>query len=695
MWLVAPWCLTLSFTAANVASAEETAADTLDEVLVVAIRNNRISKGATGLPLDIKDTPQTISVIDQEDITNFGLTGSNEALRMGTGINVEQYETNRASFNSRGFEIQLTQIDGLGMTNDYGTVAGQLDTFLFDKIELIRGANALLTGVGNSSGTINYVRKRPTNTDKGEVVLTGGSYAQKGIAADYNKVLTSDGTWAARLVVAHEDKDSYLRALHNKQTSLYGVIDGQIGDNGVLTLGFTYQDAKQKSPMWGSLTLNYLDGSKADFDVSSSTAPDWSFWNTRTQNAFVEYTHRLSERWQAKFTYNHRRGDEETRLLYAYSPTGGLNPDNTGLVGWPYGSFTITTNDVFDVNVTGLFTAFGQDHNLIAGISRSHQKTATDQFPYDQSHYFLLPLPAFPYAGNAYPEPEWGVRTPSSEGEQTLTHLYVASRLSLTDAMKLIAGVNGARLEREGNSRYGSLVTTNVYPKTQKLTPYAGLTYDITSSILAYGSYSDIFQNQDQTDIAGVNLAPMKGVNYEVGVKADWLDKKLLTTLALFTSEQIGLATYEGINSNNQYYYVPKDVKSKGIEFEVTGKLTDNSKITLGATRLNLTGPDGKDIYEWVPRTTANLRFDTRVSALPALRLGVNTRWQSDISKVGSVKQGAYLTADIFTSYDLTDVATLRVNVNNLLDKKYIGGLAYGAIYGAPRNGSASFEYKF
>ena len=691
LWL-AP-CLALSYTA-NVTGAEEKAANALDEVLVVAVRENRISKGATGLPLEVKDTPQTISTIDKEDISNFGATGSNDALRLGTGINVEQYETNRAVFNARGFEIQLTQIDGLGMTNDYGTVVGQQDTYIFEKIELIRGANGLLTGVGNSSGTINYVRKRPTNKDEGEIEVEGGSYRLKRGAFDYNKVFTDDGSWAGRLVMAHEDKDSHLRALHDKRTTIYGVVDGQIGNNGVLTLGFTYENSKQKSPMWGSLTLNYADGGMANFDDSSSTSQDWTYWNTKSKSAFVEYTHNISDNWQAKLTYNHRDSDEEAKIFYAFATSGSLNADNTGLFGWPYRSVIDTKNDLFDANISGHFDVFGRQHSLIAGLSRSHMTTATDEFAYDTSIYLLQPLPAFPYAGNVYPEPVWSPKAPTSSGEQTLTRFYAAARIALTDQLKLIAGANAIKLEREGDSRYGSLVTTTTYPDTKKLSPYVGLTYDITKNILGYVSYSNIFQNQDQTDINLVYLAPMKGVNYEAGAKAEWLDKKLLTTFALFTSEQKGLATYGGMTGSGTYWYVPKDVKSKGYEFEATGRLSKNSKLTFGLTHLILTGPDGNDIYEWVPRTTANLRFDTRLPTLPKLKFGADVRWQSDVSHIGSAKQNAYLLANGFASYDLTDKATVKVNVNNLFDKKYLGGLAYGAIYGAPRNYALTFDYK-
>ena len=686
---------------ADVQAQAQEKADTqrIESVVVTGKRANRISKGATGLPLALKDTPQTISTLDKEDITNFGLTGSNEALGLATGINVEQYETNRATFNARGFEIQLTQVDGVGMTNDWGTVVGRQDTYLFERIELIRGANGLLTGVGNASGTINYVRKRPTNKDGGEIGVTFGSWGQKRAQLDYNKVFTSDGAWAGRIVVADEDKDSYIRALHDRRTSAYGVIDGQIGDNGVLTIGFGYQDAKQRSPMWGSLTLARTDGSQADFPASSSTSQDWTFWNTKSNNAFIEYTHALGSDWEAKLTYNVRRSKEEARLLYAF---GTLNSDNTGLSGWPYSSKVVTDNELFDANVNGRINAFGRSHTVIAGVSRSHQEATTDTYAYDTAKYQFLPLPAFPYGGNVYAEPVWGALTPASGGDQTLTRFYGATHLALTDQLKAIVGVNAIKLERHGSSRYGSNNGDDpLYPAIKKTSPYFGLTYDVTPDVLAYVSHSDIFQNQDQKgkDLKTC-LAAMKGVNQELGVKAEWLGKQLLTTLAVFRAEQHGLATIAGNvidPSTNQPtdYYEGRDVKSKGIELEATGRLSEDSKLTLGVTRLSLKGPDGNDTYEWIPRTTVNFLFDTRLPALPQLKLGVAGRWQSDISnKASGIRQDAYVLANAFASYDVNDRTSVRLNVNNLFDKKAIGGLAYGALYNAPRNVAVSLNYK-
>lgn len=674
-------------------SATATQEPELATVVIKTKRANRVSKGATGLAMEVKDTPQTISTIEQEEINDYGLTGSNDALQLGTGVNVDVYETNRVALNARGFEIQSTQLDGLGMTNDWGVVTGQQDTFLFDKIELIRGANGLLTGVGNASGTVNYVRKRPTNKDGGQVQLSTGSYGLKRGALDYNKVLTQDGTWAGRMVVVQQDKDSHLRALGDKRTSLYGAVDGQIGSNGVLTVGLTHLDAKQSSPMWGSLTLNRVDGSQAEFDVSSSTSQDWTHWNTKSTSAFVEYAHSLGGAWEAKFTYNKRRGEEQTRLLYAYSYSGALNLDNTGLVGWPYRSLTTTDNDLLDANVSGEFSAFGREHSLIAGVSHSTQAHDTDTYSVPDAN-MLQALPAFPYGGSVYAEPVWGARTPTTSSKQTLTRFYGSSRLALTDALKAIAGVNVVKLDREGNSRYGSVVTATDYPTIDKASPYLGFTYDFAPSVLGYASYSEIFQFQDQFDITGTYLDPMKGVNHEVGVKAEWLDKKLLTTFAVFGAQQKGLSTYAGMTASGQYYYTPNDVKSRGIEMEATGRVGPNARLTVGLTHMKLTGPDGNDTSEWVPRTTFNVRYDTKLAAMPKLKLGVAGRWQSDVEKIGSAKQGAYFVANAFTSYELSDKATLRLNINNLFDKRYIGGLAYGAIYGAPRNAALTLEYK-
>src|SRR5690606_18725807 len=165
----------------------------LDEVLVVAQRIGRASNGATNLDLAIKDTPQSISVVGNEQMRDFGADSVNEALRLATGVRVDEWETNRTSYSARGFDILNTQIDGVGMPNAWGVATGATEAFGYEKVEVIRGANGLLTGVGNAAGTINHVRERPTNDRQGQDGLSYGSWGTTRGQVDHANHCTETG----------------------------------------------------------------------------------------------------------------------------------------------------------------------------------------------------------------------------------------------------------------------------------------------------------------------------------------------------------------------------------------------------------------------------------------------------------------------------------------------------------------------
>ena len=687
----------LATTLSQLVYAEESSSDQsvkLDAVSITAARDDRVSKGAIGLPLSLKETPQSITILDDRAMDLYDASGTNDALKMMNGIDVQEYETNRTSYNARGFEIQLTQVDGLGTSNDYGTVLGQQDTFLFERIELVRGANGLLTGVGNSSGTINYVRKRPTNEDEAEILFTLGSYNQVRLGVDGNKVLTSDGRWAGRVVAVQENKNSHIRDLETRRTSLYWVVDGQVGDSGILTFGSSFQNSEQDSPMWGSLTLNYANGGYADFDVSSSPSADWTYWNSKSRNTFVEYLHDLGSGWEAKASVHANSYDGQSRLLYAYTLGGGLNDDNTGLVGWPYAGYTEKSSLVFDLNLSGDFEAFGNYHSVLVGVSQIEDENTTYNRPVLSGGF--LPYPAFDeYDGDDYPEPEFGLKEKRGDGEKSLSRFYASSRFGLSDTLNLIAGVNVIKLKREGSSIYGSTTESTRYPDLEEASPYAGLTWDVSDDLTTYVSYSDIYQNQDNGDINGDYLDPMKGVNYEAGAKAEFLNDRVLATFAVFKAEQQGVAIVGGQREDSTTYYVPADVNSKGFEAEIAGEVTEDSNLAVGVTRLRVTDDNGDNTSTWIPRTVWKARYDSVLPFAPAVRLGAKATWKSDAYKENANKQDAYMVVDTFAAYTFNDQAKLKLNVDNILNEKYVTGIQSGAIYGAPSNANLTFNYSF
>ncbi|RYY75595.1 MAG: TonB-dependent siderophore receptor [Gammaproteobacteria bacterium] len=667
----------------------------VDEIYIVGVRENRVSKGATGLSLDIKDTPQSISVVGRDLMDAFGTNNLNDALKLATGISVEEWETNRTNYTARGFDIKNTQVDGVGMPNNWGIVTGVMDSAGYEKLEVIRGANGLLTGVGNASGTINYVRKRPTNAAQGNATFSVGSFNSRRAEVDYSAPFTEDAEWAGRVVAVRETGESYLDGLENDHTYIYGVIDGQLTDDSTLTAGYSYQDADTVGNFWGGLVLSNSDKTQAEFDRSVSTSQDWTYWDTNNTNAFVEYTYQLSPDWEAKLTYNFRRTENDDQLFYV-STSGGIDKETgLGLSGWPGKYQDDEDAHLLDGSVTGRFELFGLTQEVIFGASAAKSELLMHNYETNPEEPASGALPPFPFKRNAIPEPVWGQKLLYEDSGQELDRAYGALRLSATSDLTTVVGFNYARYHRDGNSSGNDFDQTE-----QKFSPYAGITYDFNDHVLGYVSYSDIYQPQDYTGEVGDYLDPAKGVNYEIGIKADWLDKRLLTTLAWFTAEQENLGTQAGYTTGGRYFYEGRDIDSEGVELEITGQIGSLTSVVLGLTKLTLEDQQGADTYEWVPRETANLAINTKLPRYTDVAYGLSAKWQSrtrhfDDTVEMILQQESYATLNLFASWDITERAQLKLNINNVTDEKYLTSMYNVGFYAAPRNIEASLKVNF
>lgn len=665
----------------------------VEEILIIGKREHRTSEGATGLAMDIMNTPQSISVVDRAMMDTYGATNINDALDLATGIRVERWETNRTNYESRGFEIKNTQIDGIGLPNNWGLVTGAMDAFGYEKIEIIRGANGLLTGVGNASGTINYVRKRPINSPEGSIRLAAGSWERWRLEGDFSTPLTDSGNWAGRLVVADESSDAYLRGLENDRTFVYGVIDGQLTPSSTLSVGYSWQDADTDGNMWGALVFTNSDGSQAEWDTDASTTQDWTYWDTINQTAFVEYDYLLPNDWELKLSYNYRSFEDENQLFFAYT-LEGLDPaTGEGLLGWPGKWPTEDQAHLFEVSLSGSFEVFGESHEAILGVSHASGERKQYTHPADPASPAWGLLPGFPYPGDAVPEPAWGPKALDSKTDDELRRYYGATRLNF-GRLSTILGFNAIDFERESTTLAQEL-------RESEISPYVGVSYAVTDAFNVYASYSDIYQPQDFYDITGAYLEPTKGVNYELGAKASWFDDRLLTTFAVFKADQKGLGTFAGLDpASGRYYYEGEDVYSEGYELEVSGAVNDHINLVLGYTALELEDEDDADAYTWVPRDSVNVALNASLPQLQTVDFGLAGRWQSDISKVDGytgieVEQDSLVLVDAFVRWNVSPRSLVQVNVNNVTDEKYITSLFEIGYYGAPRNVLVSYQYAF
>ncbi|WP_369819097.1 TonB-dependent siderophore receptor, partial [Alcanivorax sp. HI0044] len=264
------------------------------------------------------------------------------------------------------FEITNYQYDGLGMPLPYEIVNGDVDTSLFERVEIVRGSNGLMTGLGNPSATVNYVRKRPTLDNHTTLSASYGSWDNRRMEVDTSGSLTENGRVRGRMVGAYQDRNSYLDRYENERGVFYGVVEADLTDSTLFTLGYSYQNSNADSPMWGSLPLFYSDGSPTDYDVETSTAADWAYWDSNTESVFAELQQRFDNGWEANAVYTYRKMEGESELFYVY---GTPNKDETGLFAYPSYYEDKVTERVFDLYARGPFEVGGRVHEMVVGAN--------------------------------------------------------------------------------------------------------------------------------------------------------------------------------------------------------------------------------------------------------------------------------------------------------------------------------------
>ncbi len=656
----------------------------------------RSSRSATGMDLSLRETPNTVSVITRQQIQDFQLNSATEALAASSGIVVERPETDRGYYSARGFDVTNFQFDGIGLPFAYDIANGDVDMAMFDRAEVVYGANGLMTPTGFPSATVNFIRKRPTPVLAASASLSGGSWDKFRFDGDLSGPLIESGRIRGRLVVAAQSANSYLDRYSKERTMVYGIVEADLGENTQLAIGAHEQNDRPKGLMWGGLPMYYTDGGQTNFDVSKSTSANWSYWNQTTRSLFAELTHQFNEDWQAKAVYTHRRFNQDSALFYAY----GTPNRNTGLGLYAYPSEYDMTNkqNMFDLFASGSYSLGGRKHELTFGANWA-RSTLNDESRYGQGIGTALPS-FFTWSGD-YPMPSFDAATDGSSFTDRRASIYAATRLNLADPFKLILGARATKVELNGYS-YGAPRNSSA----DNVSPYVGAIYDITEQISAYGSYTELFNPQYQTDITGMPLQPVTGNSKEIGLKSDWFGKKLNASLAYFWTEQKNMAEAAGYTMAGKAYYQGVDAESDGFQIDVAGAVTDNWQLNLGYTQFSLTDPQGQDIKTYTPRKIFRLSTVYRLPFLESVKVGASLSWQDDIYRnevydyatgaTTRIRQDAYTLANLMARYDIDKNLSVSANLNNVTDEKYLTSLMWPqAYYGAPRNFTVALNWKY
>ncbi|HCR98756.1 MAG: ferric-rhodotorulic acid/ferric-coprogen receptor FhuE [Halomonas sp.] len=660
----------------------------------------RTTSAGTGLTLSQKELPQAISIVTEQRMQDQNLDTVEAVLSNVTGISTRNVDSDRVGFSSRGFRINSFQYDGiptLNTDNRWYFGEGRLNTAIYDRVEVIRGANGLVSGSGNPGASVNFVRKHAESREfTGSVSGTLGSWDKRGSTVDITTPLTASGNVRARFIGGYEEGGAHLDRQDKRSMFGYGVIDADVTDATTLSLGFDYQDSHTSSPTWGGLPLWFSDGTPTNYSRSFSVAPDWSYYDFKSEKVFAEINHRFANDWQARVVGTHEKTDMDGKLAYPY--VEGMLPDQmdgSGVgfyTGWNKGHRKVNS---VDAQVSGPFELLGREHELVVGGSYSDQKNNYENSFIDG----LFTVDDFNNWGGSAPNEGWSEFTPSEASSTRQKAVYTASRFSLADPLTLILGARYT--EWDGMTLFRSLDSQSKH----EVTPYGGIVYDLNDTYSAFASYTEIFEPQNYRDASGAYLDPVVGKNYETGLKAAWLNGLVNGSFSVFRIEQDNVATADpGLPGQTETYYsAASGVVSEGFEVELSGAVTDDLDMTIGYSHFTAKAKEGT-FNTNQPRSLFNLFASYNVPQKRELTIGGGVNWQSsllasDLTTPAGIpteyEQGSYTLANLFGRYQFNQDLSLQVNIKNLFDEKYYSNVGGYGVYGEPASISSTLRYSF
>ncbi|QPF73513.1 TonB-dependent siderophore receptor [Roseateles sp. DAIF2] len=700
------------------AAAQEAIADTqvaaldangtaqLGKVVMTVNRESNLS--LTKMALTRRETPQSLSLMDRQRIELESLLSINDVLLFTPGVVVSFYDTQRPLYYARGFQITDFQVDGVPTYS--GSTNQEYDTALYERIEVIRGANGLLSGPGNPSATVNMVRKRAHKGFDASVVLSAGSWNKQRIEGDFNTSLSADGRVRGRLVASYQDSDSFRKRYNEEKGAWLATVEADLLPGTTLILGHQNQNNNPAGAIWGTIPRFAADGSLANLPRETSFSPHWTKWERESGTTYVTLDQRLGESWSLKALYNRTKGSFNSLRVYGDGyPDAKTGAGMTLLAGVGEGT---DLRDSLDLFATGRFSLLGREHDLMLGATYS--KLTADTPTLSSVTTWNYPIPNLAtWDGNA-PRPSYQRTGASRIATTEQSGIFASARWRVGDAMSLITGVRVSNW-KTGTDNYGIngayTNTSGAFRVKDEVTPYLGLVYELNKEFSLYTSYTDIFKPQNLKDKQQNLLAPVLGSNTELGIKGELLDKRLAFSFALFEAKQDNYGVLDPTVSKEEKqrlgfdpYYGVNGTKSRGFELDLNGSIRAGWTVNAAFSQTKITRNRNDKIWANLPEHQLQLSTSYQLpGAWERLTVGGGLNWQSKITgydiphptlKTVTVTQKAYSVVNLHASYRISEQLSATLSLRNALDESYWANLDYPN-YGEPRNVLLSLRARF
>lgn len=660
---------------------------------------------ATKTDTPIHETPQAVSVVTREEMSVRGVRDIGEAVAYTAGASVGATgETALFGGNSvrvRGFGGGGTAgysfneyLDGMKLQGT-GYDGGNLDPYLLERVEVVKGPASVLFGQTQPGGIVNMVSKRPGPGMVNEVRLGAGSRSRAEGAVDAGGSLGAQLHFRVTGLALREDlqQDPSGRerrvlapalSWSNGRTSLTALAHWQRDE-----IDATLLNIVPAAGLFG----NPHGRVRSDIRVGE---PGYEYWDRTTMAIGYLFSHAWSDTLVFRQNLRYSRNELDSQWVYRRA----LAADARTLNRSAFAAFEDARTATLDNQVEWRFDTGAARHTLLAGVD--YQRRTNDAV----RHFGTNAVPAIdlfaPVHHQAIPaQPVY--QSEDVTGRQL--GLYLQDQIRFGALSVLVGGRRDDARSRLLNRLAGAWMEQD----DDAFTGRVGIIYNLASGFAPYASYAESFEPVSGRAFDGTLFEPMEGRQYEVGVKYQPHGAGLLATVAAFDLTQRNMTT--GDPEHTGFSIQTGEVRTRGIELEAKAQLGRNLDLTAAYTWLDdkVTRSNGGDLGKrraQIPAHAASVWafHSVRSGVLAGLGTGLGARYtgktQGDAANTFTVPGLALF--DFALRYDLRALAghgnwALELNVNNLTDRDYVASCfaAHSCYIGLGRSVRGALKYRW
>ena len=514
---------------------------------------------ATRTATPVRYVPQAIDSVKTESLRSYGTNDLGQAL---SGIpNVSSgADTRFDSLRIRGFDASNDfYLDGIRDDSQYVR-----DLHNIERIEVLKGPAAVLYGRGGQGGIVNRVSKLPMAGHKSSIEAQGGSNDLRSLYAD----LSTDPTdnISLRLNMGNQDNNSFRDGVSGNRQLFAPSMSWQLTPDLNWLVQYEYS-RYNRTPDRGIPGVN---GRPADVSRSTTYGDSRDYIDDKSQSLRSKLTYELSDNWQLRQTLGVFKldSDFDNTYLTAYAPA-------TNRVTRQRWQQDLTTLNLFNnVELEGGFSTYGLEHRLLTGLELGNQRrdpklytgTNVPSLDLNKPNRNLSHTGRMNVWSNAHTEVETRA-------------VYVQDQLRLNDQWQVLAGLRYDHFEVDTKNK---LTNAQQAVASHSTSPRFGLVWTPLEHHSFYASWSKTFSPAGGGVIGitpnasgSVNdLSPELTKQKEIGVKSDWLDDRLSTTLAVYELELYNRRTADPLDRT--ITLLSGLQRSRGVELTATGKIVGN-----------------------------------------------------------------------------------------------------------------------